>query len=96
MQQQAEFLVLQYAANPCYVTVDEARYVIGLYIEDNHWRWSYDERRYSVGQNRPLLHNSPREGVIGVYDRNEIEHCRSMVRAACEAIRGQYQTFTDD
>lgn len=96
MQQQEELIVLRYAANACHLTVDEVCDVADLHIEDSHWRWSCDKKLYPIGKSRPLLHNSPREGVIGVYNRNEIDHWRNMVGATCEAIRGQYRTFTDD
>lgn len=79
---------LMFADNSAYCTVTETRPDgITVDLEKNTWRYAHAEPNMDrpVGGSRYL--GNWRGGVIGVYDRDNFEHLKSMVSAAIESQR---------
>ncbi len=93
-------VVLAYASNSCYVTVLElSKYEKmdpSLVLDFRQGGWlncsfnltRFGDRRPEYYQKGPGYHQPCREGIIGIYDRTNLKHLKSMVFAATEATLG--------
>jgi len=92
-------LVLMYSANPCYLSLcladDPNVSECGVIINERSGDWTAPNmsgsgrprEKYSIGEARPASLNC-KWGVIGVFDRYNMEHLKAMVTAAGDASRG--------
>ncbi len=84
-------VVLKYADNNCYVQVVSVEEAIKKYnkryfgIDLEKLTWKYGRSEHKIGSSR-WRERGLREGVIGVYDRCDIDHLDSMAYAAVEAV----------
>lgn len=83
-----DLIILVYASNKCYTTVrsTEQNLVDGLEIDLDTCSWKFDGRRYQIGEMRRCEYGC-QWGVIGIYDRQDIQHLDAMVRHSNEALR---------
>ncbi len=57
-----------------------------LKVDLNRGTWTYHGwENLEIGTNRPIVSND-RQGIIGVYDRNNLNHHTAWAQAALEAV----------
>lgn len=90
-----DLVILVYASNTCYTTVRSAEQNLpeGLEIDLDTCIWKFDGTEYQIGQMRRCEYGC-RWGVIGVYDRQKIDHLNAMVHHSKEAT-GERMSFHD-
>ena len=88
-------VVLMHSANPCCLSLclaDDPNVIKnGVLINEMGGSWSAPHRndparpreQYSIGESRPNC----KRGAIGVYNRYNLQHLKSLVYAASEAVR---------
>lgn len=86
------FVVLLYAPNTCYTRVIELSEISSAdepAVSFTKNTWSFKGREYKIGEMR---HCEPGQkyGVIGVYNRFELDHLNAMVQHAQEATKEQF------
>ncbi len=99
-----DLVVLMYSPNVCYTKVVEFREnkIKGLTVDIEKGVWSYrglenlliNTVNISIGCSRCTLDS--RYGVIGVYDRENINHLGNMVSNGIEATRDRFSLVDDD
>jgi len=96
-------VVLQYASNNCYLQVRDLLKMSGessiggscLSVDVKNGTWSYREwRDRQIGSSRGCSRND--SGVIGVYDRTDINQLSSMVHTAVEITHASHSSPLDD
>lgn len=94
---------LMYSPNVCYAKV-VGKQPEEIEVDLQMGTWSYKEKQLNHGgwqefkigsQVRHCSHGS-RGGMIGVYDRTNVQHLDSMVHAAAEATRDRSGAFEVD
>jgi len=98
-------VALVYASNSCYTIVTD-RYVPGLvvnitpgqpalwYYKHPNDRTTFAPRSKKIGEYEYSMKNCT-SGVIGIYDRMNIEHLESMVRHSQEMTDNESDIFCD-
>ena len=93
----SDLVVLIYASNTCYATVVKVDDVPkseddGFGLDLKNEIWSYRGQILKIGED---TYHRPdcRGGVIGVYDRTNIEHLSSMVHHSINATSRPVHTF---
>lgn len=56
----------------------------GMIIEGPLGTWAFDGWTHEIGKPNPAVGQGTRLGVLGVFDRNNVEHLNAMV----EAVKG--------
>ncbi len=81
-----DLVVLAYANNTCHTTLHNAEPNLpgGLEIDLDTCTWKFDNKTYQIGQMRQCEHGC-RWGVIGVYDRQKIDHLNAMLHHSKDA-----------
>lgn len=81
-----DLVVLVYASNICCTTVRSAEPNLpeGLEIDLDTNSWKFDGKKYQIGEMRRCEYGC-RGGVIGVYDRQKIDHLNAMIHASKDA-----------
>ena len=85
-----DLVILMYTSNTCYTIVSSTIPNIpeGLQIDLDTCTWTFDGKRYQIGGMRRCEYGC-RWGVIGVYDRQNIQHLDAMVHHSKEATEGR-------
>lgn len=83
-----DLVILTYAdnTNTTMVRDSEPNLPDGLRIDLDTCTWIFDEKRYHIGQMR-RCEQGCRWGVIGVYNRQNIQHLSYMLHHSHEAVR---------
>lgn len=93
-----DLVILTYSPNACYTSVhDGAKPIKDLAIDLEKRTWSYSHwTNIRIGQSRSPYHQGHKikEGVIGVYNRNDTKQLDSMVGDAKEATREE--SYSED
>lgn len=77
-----KLVILIYASNTCHTKVVDIRAPIdGLSVDSDENTWTFDKKTFTIGEIRHCEYGC-RWGVIGVYNRNNLNHLNSMVRHA--------------
>ena len=102
-----DLVVLVYAANNCYTDLllpDDPRVAkAGVTIDEARGTWTYsglNESAHRVTQQHQIGEGFSRPhgwrwGVIGVYNKADLEHLRSMISDAKEALKEQGSVIDD-
>lgn len=96
--EQGNLVYLVYAPNNCYTSVvDECPEGTTINLECGTWRFSQQcrfDQDYPIGRSRATM--SQNHGIIGVYDRSNVDHLGSMVSDAKEATNYGPAIHVDD
>ena len=91
-------VVLCYASNTCYTTVvplDENEQDVRVNIPKSCWSMVKTKRLYRIGEEMRHCDNGCRGGVIGIYDRTNINHLDYMVHHSGEATESESSASDD-
>ena len=94
---------LMYSGNICYAKV-VSKMPEEIEVDLQKGTWSYKEKRlnhggwqeFKIGSQVRHCEDGCRGGMIGVYDRTNVQHLDSMVHAAGEATRSRGCAFEVD
>lgn len=76
------FAVLVYTSNNCYEVVHATTVIDGFSLDVEANSWTFDGETFEIGR---MQYGFRYGGVIGVYDKNNLDHLTSMIRHAQEA-----------
>lgn len=85
---------LVYASNDCYTHLQE-EIPEGVEVNTQKGTWCFEGKTYKIGDEMRHCNHGSRWGVIGVYDRTNIEHLNAMVNHSEEATKSQGSLLDD-
>lgn len=93
---------LMYASNTCYTTV-VGKMPEEIEVDLQQGTWSYKDKRqnnhgwheFKIGSQARHCSHGSRGGMIGVYDRTNVQHLDTMVSVARDATRDRLGAFED-